>query len=37
VERRDATLAEVTAAAWAFEHMAEGPTVALDTLRWLRS
>jgi hypothetical protein len=37
LERRDATLAEVTAAAWAFEHMAEGPTLALDTLRRLCS
>ena len=35
VERRDATLADVTAAAWAFEHMAERPTAALDTLRRL--
>ena len=35
VERRDATLAEVTAAAWAFEHMAERPTIALDILRRL--
>ena len=32
VERRDATLADVTAAAWAFEHMAERPTAALHTL-----
>jgi hypothetical protein len=35
VERRDATLADVTAAAWAFEHMAERPCAALDTLRRL--
>src|SRR4051795_10188344 len=35
VERRDATLADVTAAAWAFERMAERPTAALDTLRRL--
>src|SRR3954451_17030833 len=35
VERRDATLADVTAAAWASEHMAERPTAALDTLRRL--
>ena len=35
VERRDATLAQVTSATWAFEHMAEQPTDALDTLRRL--
>ena len=37
VERPDATLAEVTAASWSFEHMAEQPAVALDTLRRLCS
>jgi hypothetical protein len=37
VERRQATLAEVPAAAWAFENMAEQPTVALDMLRRLCS
>jgi hypothetical protein len=35
LERRDATLADVTAAALAFERMAERPTDALDTLRRL--
>jgi hypothetical protein len=35
VERRDATLPEVTAATRAFEHMAEQPADALDTLRRL--
>jgi hypothetical protein len=37
VERREATLQEVQAAAWAFENMAAEPTVALDTLRRLCS
>jgi hypothetical protein len=37
VERREATLQEVQAAAWAFENMASEPTVALDTLRRLCS
>jgi hypothetical protein len=32
VERPDATLAAVTAASWSFEHMAQQPSVALDTL-----
>jgi hypothetical protein len=35
VERRDATLANVTAAAQAFESMAERPADALDILRRL--
>ena len=35
VERRAATLAEVQAATWAFENMADQPTGALETLRRL--
>jgi hypothetical protein len=37
VERRDATLADVTTAANAFERMADRPAEALDTLRRLCS
>jgi hypothetical protein len=37
IERRDATLADVTTAASAFEGMAERPADALDTLRRLCS